>query len=70
MVDSVQWRLARVALDAFWQGVLQTVPVRIERVKALTKTYVSEARIEKERAKPAAAASEAAVAASKSENCE
>ncbi len=38
------------------QGVLQTVPVRIERVKALTKTYVSEARIERERVKPAAAA--------------
>jgi hypothetical protein len=34
------------------------VPVRIERVKALTKTYVSDARLEKERARPAAAAEE------------
>ena len=42
------------------EGVLQTVPVRIERVKALTKTYVSEARIEKERVKPAAAGGGAA----------
>lgn len=50
------------------QGVLQTVPVRIERVKALTKTYVSEARIEKERVKPAAAGGGAA-AESNSEHC-
>ena len=31
------------------------MPVRIERVKALTKTYVSEARVERERGKPAVA---------------
>jgi hypothetical protein len=41
--------------------------VRIERVKALTKTYVSEARVERERARPAAAR-DAAVEESKSEH--
>jgi hypothetical protein len=50
------------------QGLLHTVPVRIERVKALTKTYVSEARIEKERVK-AAVAGDGAAADSKSEVC-
>jgi hypothetical protein len=58
----------RFFLVTLWQGLLSSVPVRIERVKALTKTYVSEARIEKERVKPAAA-SDAAAAASANETC-
>jgi hypothetical protein len=51
------------------QGLLQTVPVRIERVKALTKTYVSEARIEKERTQPAAATNQGFGGEFKNQNC-